>query len=332
MFQFTIRKIMDGGTFLSENNIALLIDVDNVSAKYVKSIFDELNAFGTVSIRRIYGNWKRTYGWDEDLLLEYSIQPIQQFDYTKGKNATDMAMVIDAMDILYTNNIDVFCIVTSDSDFTKLAMRLRESQAYVIGMGESKTPIALTKACNKFLHLDLIASDEPKIVEIVENVQNEKNAEIPETMESNVTPINQIQESILNMIAESDCLTLGEVGSSLGKLFTDFDVRNYGYTKLNVFIREEFPKIHIEEKDGSFFVKMKNDVDIITVKKEIIEIIKSNRGVIGNLSIIHKALKTKHNHFNLKDYGFSRFSSLLRSIDEISVDGNKVKLKGKNRK
>jgi len=316
---------------LSENNIALLIDVDNVSAKYVKSIFDELNAFGTVSIRRIYGNWKRTYGWDEDLLLEYSIQPIQQFDYTKGKNATDMAMVIDAMDILYTNNIDVFCIVTSDSDFTKLAMRLRESQAYVIGMGESKTPIALTKACNKFLHLDLIASDEPKIVEIVENVQNEKNAEIPETMESNVTPISQIQESILNMIAESDCLTLGEVGSSLGKLFTDFDVRNYGYTKLNVFIREEFPKIHIEEKDGSFFVKMKNDVDIITVKKEIIEIIKSNRGVIGNLSIIHKALKTKHNHFNLKDYGFSRFSSLLRSIDEISVDGNKVKLKGKNK-
>ncbi|HEY5556551.1 NYN domain-containing protein [Acetobacterium sp.] len=316
---------------MSENNIALLIDVDNVSAKYVKSIFDELNAFGTVSIRRIYGNWKRTYGWNEDMLLEYSIQPIQQFDYTKGKNATDMAMVIDAMDILYTHKIDVFCIVTSDSDFTKLAMRLRESQAYVIGMGESKTPIALTKACNKFLHLDLIASDEPKIVEIAETVPNEKNAEVKEIIESNVTPISQIQESILNMIAESDCLTLGEVGSSLGKLFTDFDVRNYGYTKLNVFIREEFPKIQIEEKDGSFFVKMKNDVDIITVKKEIIEIIKSNRGVIGNLSIIHKALKTKHNHFNLKDYGFSRFSSLLRSIDEISVDGNKVKLKGKNK-
>ncbi|MBC3887369.1 NYN domain-containing protein [Acetobacterium paludosum] len=318
--------------FLSENNIALLIDVDNVSAKYVKSIFDELNAFGTVSIRRIYGNWKRTYGWNEDILLEYSIQPIQQFDYTKGKNATDMAMVIDAMDMLYTHHIDVFCIVTSDSDFTKLAMRLRESQAYVIGMGESKTPMALTKACNRFLHLDLIASDEPKVEEIKENVPNEKNAEIPEAMESNVTPISQIQESILNMIAESDCLTLGEVGSSLGKLFTDFDVRNYGYSKLNVFIREEFPKIQIEEKDGSFFVKMKNDVDIITVKREIIEIIKSNHGVVGNLSIIHNALKTKHNHFNLKDYGYSRFSSLLRSIDEISVDGNKVKLKGKNKK
>ncbi|WP_201780288.1 NYN domain-containing protein [Acetobacterium bakii] len=316
---------------MSENNIALLIDVDNVSAKYVKSIFDELNAFGTVSIRRIYGNWKRTYGWNEDMLLEYSIQPIQQFDYTKGKNATDMAMVIDAMDILYTHKIDVFCIVTSDSDFTKLAMRLRESQAYVIGMGESKTPLALTKACNKFFHLDLIASDEPKIVEIAEPVPNEKNPEIKDTIESNVTPISQIQESILNMIAESDCLTLGEVGSSLGKLFTDFDVRNYGYTKLSVFIREEFPKIRLEEKDGSFFVKMKNDVDITTVKNEIIEIIKSNRGAIGNLSIIYNALKAKHSHFNLKDYGYSRFSSLLRSIDEISVDGNKVKLKRKTK-
>ena len=266
------------------------------------------------------------------MLLEYSIQPIQQFDYTKGKNATDMAMVIDAMDMLYTHNIDVFCIVTSDSDFTKLAMRLRESQAYVIGMGESKTPLALTKACNKFVHLDLIASDEPKIENIAETVPNGKNAEPPETLESNVTPISQIQESILNMIAESDYLTLGEVGSSLGKLFTDFDVRNYGYTKLNVFIREEFPKIHIEEKDGSFFVKMKNDVDITTVTREIIEFITKNGGVVENLSKIHEALKTNHKHFNIHDYGFSRFSSFLRSIDEISVDGNKVKLKRKTRK
>lgn len=314
---------------MSEKNIALLIDVDNVSAKYVKSIFDELNAFGTVSIRRIYGNWKRTYGWDEDILLEYSIQPIQQFDYTKGKNATDMAMVIDAMDILYSQGIDVFCIVTSDSDFTKLAMRLRESQAYVIGMGESKTPLALTKACNKFVHLDLIASDETKI-EVIKKQENSEK--LRETSESNVTPISQIQESILDMIAEADYVTLGQVGSSLGKLYTDFDVRNYGYTKLNVFVREEFPKIYIEEKDGSFFVKMKNDVDIATVKNEIIEMITKNGGVVENLSKIHEALKTRHNHFNIQDYGFSRFSSFLRSIDEISVDGNKVKLKGKNKK
>jgi len=311
---------------LNDNNIALLIDVDNVSAKYVKSIFDELNAFGTVSIRRIYGNWKRTYGWDEDILLEYSIQPIQQFDYTKGKNATDMAMVIDAMDILYTHQIDVFCIVTSDSDFTKLAMRLRESQAYVIGMGESKTPLALTKACNKFVHLDLIAPDEPKSEEIKESLPA-RDAKTAEPEESNVTPISQIQESILNMIAEADSITLGAVGSSLGKLFTDFDVRNYGYTKLNVFIREEFPKVYLEEKDGSFYVKVRSNVDIVTVKREIIEFIRKHGGAVENLSKIHDALKIKYNHFNIKDYGFSRFSSFLRSIEEVSVDGNKVRLR-----
>ncbi|KAF5072550.1 NYN domain protein [anaerobic digester metagenome] len=316
---------------MSEKNIALLIDVDNVSAKYVKSIFEELNAFGTVSIRRIYGNWKKTYGWNEDILLEYSIQPIQQFDYTTGKNATDMAMVIDAMDMLYTYNIDVFCIVTSDSDFTKLAMRLRESQAFVIGMGESKTPLALTKACNKFIHLDLITSDEPKIEENTADKQDSKNV-ISETTESNVTPISQIQESILDMIAEADSITLGQLGSSLGKLYSDFDVRNYGYTKLSVFIREEFPKIYLEENDGTVLVKMKNAVDKKTVQKEIIEMITRSGGVVENLSKIQEALKTNHKHFNIHDYGFSRFSSFLRSIDEISVDGNKVKLKGKSQK
>lgn len=314
---------------MNDKNIALLIDVDNVSAKYVKTIFDELKDFGSVSIRRIYGNWQKTYGWNENLLLEYAIQPIQQFDYTKGKNATDMAMVIDAMDILYAHNIDVFCIVTSDSDFTKLAMRLRESQAYVIGMGESKTPLALTKACNKFVHLDLIASDESKIEETKVAEQDEIDKKSLDTPESNVTPIEQIQESILNMIAESDYLTLGQVGSSLSKLYTDFDVRNYGYTKLKMFISTEFPKIFIEEKDGSVILKMKNHVDLETIKKEIIEMITKNGGVVENLSKIHEDLKTKHKHFKLKDYGYSRFSSFLRSINGIAVDGNKVKLKGK---
>lgn len=310
---------------MNDTNIALLIDMDNVSAKYVKSIFDELNAFGTVSIRRIYGNWKKPNGWNEDILLEYSIQPVQQFDYTKGKNATDMAMVIDAMDILYSKNVNVFCIVTSDSDFTKLAMRLRESQAYVIGMGESKTPMALTKACNKFLHLDLITFDDLK--EDSESLPAGKAGKT-ESADSNVTPINQIQEAVINMITESDSVTLGEVGSILGKLFTDFDVRNYGYTKLSIFIREECSKIQMEEKDGVFFVKLKNGVGIDAVYKEIMDIIAKNGGEVDNLAKIHEFLKTNHKHFNLKDYGYSRFSSFLRSMEGITVDGNKVRLKG----
>lgn len=314
---------------LDEKNIALLIDMDNVSAKYVKSMFDELNFYGTVSIRRIYGNWKKPNGWNEDVLLEYSIQPIQQFDYTKGKNATDMAMVIDAMDILYSHSVDIFCIVTSDSDFTKIAMRLRESKAFVIGMGESKTPSALNKACNKFIYLDLIAADEPKAEENKVKVQDDKNTKPTEKTKSNVTPIEQIQEAVSNMIAESDTVTLSAVGSTLGKQFPDFDVRNYGYAKLKIFIRDEFPKIQIEEKDGTCFVKTKNGVDIDAVKKEILDMITKNGGAIDNLAIIYEALKTKHKNFKLKDVGYSRISSLLKNIDCIVVDGNKVKLKGK---
>lgn len=314
---------------MEEKNIALLIDMDNVSAKYVKSMFDELNSYGTVSIRRIYGNWKKPNGWNEDVLLEYSIQPIQQFDYTKGKNATDMAMVIDAMDILYSHSVDIFCIVTSDSDFTKLTMRLRESKAFVIGMGESKTPTALTKACNKFVHLDLISSDEPKAEENGTSIPDGKNAEPSKKVESNVTPIKQIQEAVMNMIAESDIAALASIGSLLNKQFTDFDVRNYGYTKFKTFILAEFPRIQLDEKDGTVYVKIKNEVDKKLVSNEIISFIKEHGGVVENLSTIYEALKTKHKHFYLEDYGFSRISSFLRSIDGIVVDGNKVKLKGK---
>jgi hypothetical protein len=203
-------------------------------------------------------------------------------------------------------------------------MRLRESQAYIIGMGESKSPIALTKSCNKFIHLDLISTDESKIEDSRNNIQN--NNKSSNKQESNVTPINQIQEAIINMITDSDYVALGEVGSSLGKLFTDFDVRNYGYSKLNIFIREEFNKIQLEEKGGSFIIKMKNGIDINIVYKEITDIITKNGGIVDNLSKIYEILKSKHKYFNLKDYGFSRFSSFLRSIDGITVDDNKVKL------
>ena len=140
-----------------EDRFALLIDADNVSAKYIKPILDELSKYGNVTYKRIYGDWTKSNSasWKEEL-LQNSITPIQQFSYTQGKNSTDSAMIIDAMDMLYTSELEGFCLVSSDSDFTRLAMRLREEHMYVIGMGESKTPVALTRACNKFIHLNLI--------------------------------------------------------------------------------------------------------------------------------------------------------------------------------
>ena len=144
---------MDGQCF------ALLIDADNVSARYIKPILTELSKYGNITYKRIYGDWTNTQhsSW-KDELLKNSITPIQQFSYTQGKNSTDSAMIIDAMDILYAKDVDGFCIVSSDSDFTKLAARLREAGMYVIGMGEKKTPTPFISACEKFKYLEVLAS------------------------------------------------------------------------------------------------------------------------------------------------------------------------------
>ena len=143
-----------------EDRFALLIDADNVSAKYIKPILDELSKYGNVTYKRIYGDWTKTNNasWKEEL-LQNSITPIQQFSYTHGKNATDSAMIIDAMDMLYTSELEGFCLVSSDSDFTKLASRLRESGKTVIGMGEGKTPSPFRKACDIFTELELLLED-----------------------------------------------------------------------------------------------------------------------------------------------------------------------------
>ena len=181
---------------------ALLIDADNVSAKYIKPILTELARYGNITYKRIYGDWTSTQhlSW-KDELLKNSITPIQQFSYTQGKNATDSAMIIDAMDILYTNDVDGFCIVSSDSDFTRLVSRLRESGKNVIGMGENKTPEPFRKACDKFT--------------ILENLLNEQEPGRTETPREGLSK-EKIEEDIVKMILENDDNNkqtgLGEVG------------------------------------------------------------------------------------------------------------------------
>ena len=160
-----------------QKRIAVLIDSDNISHNYVKIIFDELEEYGVPTYKRIYGDWSKNNGWKEKL-LENSINPIQQYSYTTGKNATDSIMIIDAMDILYTKDIDIFCLVTSDSDFTRLAMRLREEGKFVIGMGESKTPKPFVKSCDQFKYLDLLLQDDEKEVGNIIKNSNQKVTKI----------------------------------------------------------------------------------------------------------------------------------------------------------
>ena len=219
----------------NDKKIAVLIDADNVSEKYIKYIFDEISNHGTPTYKRIYGDWTKPQlaSW-KNVLLDYSISPIQQYSYTTGKNSTDAALIIDAMDILYSSNVDGFCIVSSDSDFTKLAARLREAGMYVVGMGEKKTPMPFISACEKFKYLEVLASMASKPAEF--SGVKEKQ----EGTDAGMTSIDELIETIKTIITEiSDedgWAFLGELGSILNKRYPDFDTRNYGYSKLTPFV------------------------------------------------------------------------------------------------
>jgi len=221
----------------NDRKIAVLIDADNVSDKYIKYIFDEIANHGTPTYKRIYGDWTKPQlaSW-KTVLLNYSITPIQQYSYTTGKNATDAALIIDAMDILYSKNVDGFCIVSSDSDFTKLAARLREAGMYVIGMGEKKTPTPFISACEKFKYLEVLMAIPAHSHETNANARIEKQ-EVPQEGMAN---INEVIEAIKVIVTESSdddgWAFLGEVGKKLNKRYPDFDTRNYGHAKLTPFI------------------------------------------------------------------------------------------------
>lgn len=299
---------------------AVLIDADNISAKYAATIFEELDKYGFATCRRIYGNWSKGNGWREETLLEYSITPIQQFAYTSGKNSTDMAMVIDAMDLLYKDKVDGFCLVTSDSDFTRLAMRLREEKKYVLGMGESKAPMALTRSCNKFVYLNLIKErdDEDSDHEDMENV----------------TSIEQVKKSIVLMFNESGSkiLDLGSIGQRLSEKYPDFDVRNYGYAKLSVFVKEEIDTCKVFREKNKTFVRLEEQLSQGSLETEIKSMIQENGGNIDNLAIINDEIAKRHPDFELKSLGYSRISSFLRKIRGLEVKNNSVSLKNKESK
>lgn len=228
------------------------------------------------------------------------------------------------MDLLYQRKVDGFCLVTSDSDFTRLAMRLREEKKYVLGMGESKTPLALTRACNKFIHLNLIdASD-----------KDTGHKDVPEdNNENNVTSIDEIENAILALLNESGDgnAGLGFIGQRLGEKYPDFDVRNYGYSKLSVFIEEKLPHFKVIRRENQYYLRKTAKVSRERIEQTVLQILRENKGVIDNLSVINNELTRKYSGFDLKDYGYSRISGFLRSMDGVIVDGNKIILKSRKK-
>ncbi len=205
--------------------LAVLIDADNAQPNIVDSLLAEIANFGVASVKRIYGDWTapNLKGWKE-VLLQYSIQPMQQFAYTKGKNATDSAMIIDAMDLLYTSNFNGFCIVSSDSDFTKLASRIRESGLLVYGFGERKTPSAFVSACDKFIYTEVLRAKTEESEVIAKKTSSE--------LKQDTKLVSLLRNAVESSSDESGWAHLGPVGSNVAKQAPEFDPRNYGYGKL----------------------------------------------------------------------------------------------------
>jgi uncharacterized LabA/DUF88 family protein len=205
--------------------LAVLIDADNAQPSIIEGLLAEIANYGIASVKRIYGDWTGPglKGWKE-VLLEHSIQPMQQFAYTKGKNATDSAMIIDAMDLLYTGNFDGFCIVSSDSDFTKLASRIRESGLLVYGFGENKTPSPFVSACDKFVFTEVLRAKVDEGEAITRKSANE--------LKQDTKLVTLLRNAVDASSDDSGWANLGPVGSNIAKQSPQFDPRNYGYGKL----------------------------------------------------------------------------------------------------
>jgi hypothetical protein len=234
---------------------AVLIDADNIPHSNVKGMMEEIAKYGTPTFKRIYGDWTKptVSGW-KPVLLENAITPIQQYSYTQGKNATDSAMIIDAMDILYSGKVDGFCIVSSDSDFTRLATRLREAGMKVIGIGERKTPGPFIVACDKFIYIEIINSSNPPLELVVATRKKGKPSESKKKSEENESQVASrkvrklISNSITDIADENGWAFLGDVGNLILKKQPDFDPRNYGFTKLTPLIRSF--DFEIDERDS----------------------------------------------------------------------------------
>ena len=290
--------------------LAVLIDSENISTKYMKCIFDEISNYGITTYKRAYGDWtsSRLGGWKE-IFLKYAITPIQQYSYTQGKNSTDSAMIIDAMDILYSGKVDGFCILSSDSDFTRLAGRLREAGMLVIGMGEKKTVEAFRTACSVFKYLEVLMAD---------GEEDEDESSLSR---------QDIEESVRKIITDNNAMdretTVGEIGSKLSNRHADFDVRNYGYSKLSKFL-ESLKGIDIAFDGTSVVATLASgELNRDSVENLVKDILSKKKGKMP-LPTLKQSIEKKYPDFNIRDYGYSKFARFVNDMSGIMVEDNVV--------
>lgn len=342
-------------------NIALLIDADNISAKYISAILSELSRYGKITIRRMYGDWtqERLRSWFNQA-AKYSLTPIMQPNNTPGKNASDIGLIIDAMDILYEGKVQGFCIVSSDGDFNRLATRLREAGMTVIGMGEKKTPEAFRVSCERFIFLDVIESSEEdaedtacrasqgaKKNNTTEKAETKKTKtptqpalpELPPAPASaenddenaGITALSDIEAAIVKMITDNSAdgkETGAYIGSRLVKIFPDFDIRNYHYSKLSEFLTG-FPSLQVTNRGNVVWVTLKSTPDA-EVEKQIQSIFARHNTADMNTSMLKIELQNLIPNLDatIRKSGVTRFSVYLnRKIPSVEVNGQRVSLK-----
>lgn len=214
--------------------LAVLIDADNSRHSIIEGLLEEVATYGIASIKRIYGDWSSDTmrGW-KAILLDYSLQPVQQYPYTRGKNATDMRMIIDAMDILYSDNMDGFCLVSSDSDFTPLAQRVRQDGLTVFGFGEAKTPQAFVRACDRFIYSDVLRTADTDKADTPAPRRPAGSSDL----KGDTKLVNWVRNALEDAADDTGWASLGVVGQKVANNTPDFDPRNYGYKKLGELIR-----------------------------------------------------------------------------------------------
>ena len=298
-----------------ENKIALLIDSENISSRYIETIFNELtNNYGVVTVRKAYGDWT-TDGlkpWKK-CLLDYSITPVQQFSYTTHKNSTDSSMIIDAMDMLYKNDVDFFCLATSDCDFTRLAARLRESGKTVIGMGESKTPNSFKVACTEFKYIDLLEKAESEEKKASQKTSTRKTIK----PEESITSIDDIKSFVTDYIGNSEGkVLLAKLMNSLKNKYSDFDVRNYGFSKFSTFLKSKSFDNFIVNTDYIYF---KNKRSALFEEEFTGYILKSEKQEVTLVELQNLAAKIDSD-FNLQSYGYNKMKTFIQSFNSLTVN------------
>ncbi|MBO5998338.1 MAG: NYN domain-containing protein [Lachnospiraceae bacterium] len=349
---------------MEDINIAMLVDADNISAKYITEILSELSKYGKITVRRMYGDWSqdRLHSWLAKA-SSFSLTPVMQPNNTPGKNASDIGLIIDAMDILYTGDVQGFCIVSSDGDFNKLATRLRESGKTVIGMGEKKTPESFRVSCERFIFLDIdededlpaqtagkaksstrkkaaaatvsasaskkkktAAVAEPAVQYVTDPMDKEEASGEP-SFTDQATIENAIVKMIIDNNADGKETGLGEIGSRLVKIFPDFDIRNYHYSKLSEYLAD-FPSLQVTNRDNAVWVSLKSssDSEIETQIRRIFE--RHNTDEI-NIDVLKSELQELNPNLNasIRKSGVTRFSVYLnREIHSVEVNGSRVTL------